>query len=177
MSENLPTEGKRVSSLLRWLLFIYTFVLGIYLGGAIFETVVIVPMWSASADAARYFNQNPLSIFNTGNFFFIVAPLSTLLSIVTFIAGWRTANPVRFWLRLAIIPFLIIFLTTAFYFVPEQLAIKGTEAQNLSDAEITARVSRWVMLNWIRFSLAFPIWGMTLYALGLAYRQLAKTND
>jgi hypothetical protein len=177
MSENLSSEGKSVSSLLRWLLFIYVFVLGIYLGGAIFETVVIVPIWSASADAARYFNQNPLSIFNTGNFFFIVAPLSTLLSVITLITGWRTAQPVRFWLRLAIIPFLIIFLTTAFYFVPEQLAIKGTPAQNLSDAELTLRASRWVMLNWIRFLVSFPMWGATLHALGLAYRQSAKTND
>ena len=177
MGENLLLEEKRVSTLLRWLLFIYAFVLGIYLGGGIFETVVIVPMWSASADAARYFNQNPLSAFNTGNFFFIVAPLSTLLSIVTLIAGWHTEQPVRFWVRLAIIPFLIIFLTTAFYFVPEQLAIKGAPAQSLSDAELTARASRWVMLNWIRFSLAFSIWGATLLALGLAYRQSAKTNE
>ncbi len=177
MSENLSSEGQKVSSLFRWLLFIYAFVLGIYLGGAIFESVVIVPMWSASPDAARYFNQNPLSVFNTGNFFFIIAPLSTLLSIVTLIAGWRAAQPVRFWLRLAIIPFLIIFLTTAFYFVPEQLAIKGAPAQNLSDAELSARASRWVMLNWIRFLLAFPILGATLHALGLTYRQSAKTND
>lgn len=170
MSENLSSEGKKVSSLLRWLLFIYVFILGIYLGGAIFETIVIVPMWSQSADAARYFNQNPLSVFNTGNFFFIAAPLSLLLSIVTLIAGWRTEKSVRFWLRLAIIPFLITFLVTSFYFVPEQLAIKGAAAQSLSDAELTARASRWVMLNWIRFSLAFPMWGATLHALGLAYR-------
>lgn len=175
MAENLPSEKKRVSSLVKWLLFIYAFVLGIYLGGAIFETVVIMPMWSASADAARYFNQNPLSAFNTGNFFFIVAPLSTLLSIVTLIAGWRTPRPVRFWLRLAIIPFLIIFLATAFYFVPEQVAIKGAAAQSLSDAELTARASRWVMLNWIRFALAFPILGMTIHVLGLAYRQSSET--
>lgn len=177
MAENLPSEKKRVSSLVKWLLFIYAFVLGIYLGGAIFETVVIMPMWTASAAAARYFNQNPLSVFNTGNFFFVVAPLSTLLSIVTLIAGWRAPRPVRFWLRLAIIPFLIVFLATAFYFVPEQVAIKGETAQNLSDAELTARAHRWVSLNWIRFGLAFPTWVMTLHALGLAYRQSAKTSD
>lgn len=177
MTEKLSQSGKRVGSLFRRLLFIYAFVLGIYLGGAIFETVVIVPMWSASAEAARYFNQNPLSTFNTGNFFFIIAPLSTLLAIATLIAGWRTAQPLRFWIRLAIIPFLIIFLATAFYFVPEQIAIKGAPAQNLSDAELTARASRWVLLNWIRFSSAFPIWGMTLHALGLSYRQSVKTSD
>ncbi|MDQ3800644.1 MAG: DUF1772 domain-containing protein [Acidobacteriota bacterium] len=177
MSENLSSGGKKVSSLLRRLLFIYAFVLGIYLGGATFETTVLVPMWSASPDAARYFNQNPLSVFNTGNFFFIVAPLSTLLSIVTLIAGWRAEQPVRFWIRAAIIPFLIIFLITAFYFVPEQGAIKGAAAQSLPDAELTARASRWVMLNWIRQALALPILGATLHALGLAYRQSAKTND
>jgi Domain of unknown function (DUF1772) len=163
--------------LVRWLLLVHALVFGIYMGGAIFETAVIVPVWSASAEAARRFNENPLSALNTGNFFFIIAPLSTLLAVVTLAAGWRTARPTRFWLRLAIIPFLIIFLTTVFYFVPEQGLIKGAAARGLSDAELTERAGRWVLFNWIRFASTFPLLGVTLHALGLAYRQSGKRCD
>ena len=177
MSENFSLEKKKVSASVRWLLFAYAFVFGIYMGGGLFETVVVTPMWSASAEAARQFNQNPVSAVNSGNFFLIIAPLSLLLAIVTLIAGWRIAQPIRFLLRLQVITFLLIFAVTIIYFVPESDAIKGAAAQSLSDAEISQRASRWVLLNWVRLSVAFLLWGMILHALGLAYRQSAKTSD
>ena len=177
MNENLPLEGKRISPLVKWLLFAYAFVFGVYVGGGIFETVVVTPLWGASAEAARYYNQNLHSHLQTGNFFIIIAPLTTLLSAVTLIAGWRTAQPIRFWLRLQTIVFLILFIVTLFYYAPEQNAIKGAAAQNWSDAELAARASRWVLLNWVRFFVAIVLWGMLFHALGLAYRQSGKNND
>ena len=176
MSENISLERNGVSSVVKWLLFAYAFIFGIYMGGGLFETVVITPMWSASAEAARQFNQNPLSVVNSGNFFFIIAPLSVLLAVATLIVGWRTPQPIRFWLRLQIIIFLIVFVVTAIYYVPEQGSIKGAAAQSLSDTEIGVRAGRWVLLNWVRFGVAFLLWGMILHVLGLAYRQSAETR-
>jgi hypothetical protein len=165
----------QVGPKLRALLFFYAFVFGIYMGGGLFETVVIAPIWSASAEAARHFNQDPLSIINSGNFFFIVAPLTLVTSIVALIAGWRTEQPLRFWLRLQIFIFLLTFLATVLYYVPEQTAIKGMYAQTVSDMELTQRAGLWITLNWVRFAVALVLWGMLLHVLGLSYRHSERT--
>ena len=168
--DNAVTPAGSIGRGLMWLIFAYTFLFGIYMGGGLFETIVITPMWSASAEAARQYNEGPFGVVNNGRFFFVIAPLSLLLSIATLVGGWKAPQPLRFWLRLSIGVFLLTFLLTGLYYVPEQGAIKGAATAGLADAEIMARANRWVVLNWLRFAVAFAIWSMTLHALGLAYR-------
>jgi sterol desaturase/sphingolipid hydroxylase (fatty acid hydroxylase superfamily) len=144
------------NKILKWALFAFTFVFGIYFGGGLFEAVVIVPVWSASAEAARYWGSNPLSAVEGARFFLVAAPLSALLGLVTLVLGWNAPQPMRFWLRLGMGMFFAMFIATLGFYVPEQLAIKGpTMVRELSDAEIMSRAGRWVMLNYVRAVYGF----------------------
>ena len=52
--------------------------------------------------------------------------------------------------------FFAMFIATAAFYVPEQLAIKGpTMVRELTDAEIVSRAGRWVMLNYFRAVYSF----------------------
>lgn len=138
------------------LLFAFTLFLGIYFGGGLFEAVVIVPVWSASPEAARYWGSNPLSAVEGARFFLVLAPLSALLALLTLVFGWNAPQPLRFWLRLGIGMFFAMFIATIGFYVPEQLAIKGpTMVRELSDAQIMSRAGRWVMLNYFRAVYSF----------------------
>ena len=144
------------NKILKWVLFAFTLILGIYIGGGLFEAVVIVPVWSASAEAARYWGSNPLSAVEGARFFLVAAPLSALLALVTLVLGWNAPQPMRFWLRLGTGMFFAMFIATIGFYVPEQLAIKGpTMVRELSDGEIMSRASRWVMLNYFRAMYSF----------------------
>jgi hypothetical protein len=144
------------NKILKSVLMAFTLFFGLYMGGGLFEAVVIVPVWSASAEAARYWGSNPLSAVEGARFFLVLAPLSALLGLVTLVLGWNSPQPMRFWLRLGLAMFFAMFIATLGFYVPEQLAIKGpTMVRELSDAEITSRAGRWVMLNYFRAVYGF----------------------
>jgi succinate dehydrogenase hydrophobic anchor subunit len=164
------------NKILKWALFAFTLVLGIYLGGGLFEAVVIVPVWSASADAARYWGSNPLSAVEGARFFLVAAPLSALLGLVTLILGWKAPQPMRFWLRLGLGLFFAMFIATLVFYVPEQLAIKGPKmVRGLTDAEIMSRAGRWVTLNYVRAVYGFVELFVVLKAFSYSY--LLKGTD
>lgn len=155
------------NNLVKWLLFAYTFMLGIYMGGGIFETLILTPLWANSPEIARNWN------ISAAIFFLPVANLTTLLGLVTLIIGWNSPPPLRFWLRLSTILLLIMFVLTLVYFVPERAALVGQEAtQNLSDAEILSRASLWIKLNYVRFTIAFVIYFAAFKALILSFCRL-----
>lgn len=134
-----------------WALFVFAALYGIYIGGGLFETVVIVPVWSVSAEAMRAWGSNPLSAIDGARFFMVMSPLTALLAVLTGVFGWNAPAPLRFWLRLSVVLYLLQFAVTIGWFVPEQMAIKGpTMIKSLSDAEIMARAWRWIMLNYVR---------------------------
>jgi succinate dehydrogenase hydrophobic anchor subunit len=153
------------NKILKWLLFAFTFIFMIYMGGGLFEAVTIVPVWSASVEAARAWNSNPLSAIETARFFIPVSASSLLLGIATLALGWSSPRPMRFWLRLGLIMFLLMSVATFAYFVPEQLAIKGASAARFTDAELAPRLSRWASMNIFRAFYSFVMIFAMLKAL------------
>lgn len=152
--------------ILKWLLFAFTFVFLVYMGAGLFEAVVIVPVWSASTEAARSWNSNPLQVIEGGRFFMIISPVSILLALPTLILGWNAPRPLRSWLRVGLGLFVVLQIATIGWFVPEQMAIKGVEATKLlTDAELASRTSRWASLNLVRAGYAFVTIFVVLKAL------------
>src|SRR4051812_14318738 len=93
------------------LLLVLALVGGIYIGGSIFEMTVNVPVWTASAEAARNWNENTIYNFEGGRFFIVANPATTLLALLTLILGWRAPRPSRFWLRLGTTIIIVMFMT------------------------------------------------------------------
>ncbi len=157
------------NNIVKWLILAFAFALGIHVGGGIYETVVVMPVWTASADIARNWNSNPNFIIDNGKFFIVATPIAGILALLLLILGWKSPSPLRFWLRMGTIIYLLVVVITIFYFVPEQFALRGHEAtQGLSDAEILSRANRWVMLNNVRIVVALVVVFATLKALSLS---------
>lgn len=157
------------NNLVKWLILAFAFALGIHIGGGIYETVVVLPVWTASAEIARNWNSNPNFVIDNGRFFIFATPIAGILALLLLVSGWKSPPPLRFWLRLGAGIYLLVVVITILYFVPEQLALRGREAtQGLSDTEILSRANRWVMLNYVRIAVAMVVVFATLKALSLS---------
>lgn len=166
--QSLPEAQPR--PFVRGLLFAFTLLMGIGVGGALLTTVVIFPAWTASPEAATSW---PNTV-NEGRFFVVVSPLLFLLALATLIASWRVAPPLRKWIRIATIIYILIFIVTMLYFVPGQVTMKGEAGARIPVAELGSMLERWVALNWIRQGVGVLAFGAALHALGLSYRMADK---
>ena len=168
------TGSWQVSPFLRGLLFAFAALMGIEFGAGMFVTAVIFPLWTASPEAAIGWTANRPYYVEEGVFFIVISPTLFLLSIITLIAGWRAAPPLRFWLRIATISFIILFVATLAYFVPLQDMVKGEAGTKVSTAELGLMLKRFVALNYIRQAIGLFAFGSALHALGLSYRRGAQ---
>src|SRR5919206_2778379 len=107
-------------------IFLWLFILlfGIQLGAGLYETLVIVPLWSASPPQSVWgWNElrkaNPQFAIDSGKrFWLFVTPAVGLLSVAALLLGWRTAWEHRKWLIAATLTSFIMVIITFVYFVP-----------------------------------------------------------
>lgn len=158
----------------RWLLMALCLVLGIESGAGLLEAIVIVPLWSASAEAARGWSDGAKYIAEGGRFFGIFSPLLLLLTLATLIGGWRSPQPLRRWLFISAAIVLALMAATFVYYLPGQIAMKGATPVAVSDANLEAKARLWVILNWVRQLAGVVAFGSALHAVGLSYRQEAN---
>ena len=113
---------------MHWLLFAYTFVLAVNVGGALLATAVIFPVWSASPATAKAWT----GVVNEAPFFVVVSPIVLLLAIATLIMSGRAPKQRRAWIRVSTGLYLVFFVATLTYFVPGQAALHGTTGVQLA---------------------------------------------
>lgn len=151
--------------------------LGIELGAGLYETLVIVPLWSASPPDsvvayAQYNAAYPQFAPNQGGRFWIfVTPLVGLAALSVFFSGLKTRPEHRRWrLAAAIITIVVVGFTFA-WFVPNIILLLSKEVANLSGERITGLAGWWVRLNWARAVLVAAAWLAALRALTISSRQ------
>ena len=179
MTEQLHYGGSgKPRPFLHWTLFAFTALMGIEAGAAAFTTVVVFPLWASSPEAAIGWRPDMPYYLEEGDFFMIASPLVTLSAIVTLIAGWRAAPPLRLWLRMATISFLLVSAWSAAYFIPVQdVSFKGEAGTKMPRAELDARLQTFVALNYIRQAMVLFGFGSALHALGLSYRMVSRREN
>jgi hypothetical protein len=155
-----------------WLLFALAVVAGIQSGGMLFDTLVNDPVWSDSVEAARTWDEE----IDTGRFYIAFTNGLFLLAIVTLVVGWRSPHPVRRWLRLGTILFIVAVVSTLAYFLPELQEIRGASATAIPDGELSDRIERWTLLDTAREVLVLAGFLLTLHAAGLSYAVRARTK-
>jgi hypothetical protein len=173
----MASEGDRFGwatrdRILHVLLFALAMVSGIQVGGALFDSLVNDPVWSASAAAARQWTQ-----VDTSRFYIVFTNLLVLLVIITLVVGWRAQRPLRRWLRLATALFIIAIVTTFIYFLPELQQIRGAAAASIPDDELSSRIQRWTLLDTVREVLIFGGFALTLHTLGLSNQVRGLARD
>lgn len=176
MMANHPTltQWNKRDRITRWLLIAFCLVLGLETGAGFYEARVVIPLWSASVEAARNWNVGTIYVVDSAPFFAFFTPLLILTTVATLIVGWKSPQPLRKWLFVSTGIVLVLIISTIIYFLPTLIAVKGPKLVPFSDADLATKIRLWVVLNWMRQLLGLVgFWG-ALYALGLSYRQEAK---
>ena len=166
---NLPVESVLISVSKVWvaemrkylpeaLLWMFVINLGVAFGAGIYESRVVIPLW-----------ENTLSQTwpNTGLLFWVyvtTVPL-TLLTLANLVAAWRDQGTRRYWWLGAVSMIIVERIVTFSYFIPTMLWLMG--AEDLSQAEVNAVLSRWLLLDYGRHVLTLVGWLAALKALSL----------
>lgn len=146
---------KYIPTILLWLFVIN---LGVAFGAGIYESRVVIPGWE---------NTSPQTWPNTGLEFWVyvtTVPL-TLLTLANLVAAWRDQGPRRYWWLGAAAIILVERITTFSYFIPTMVRLM--ENGTLSQAEVTAILSQWMLLDYGRHVLTLVGWVAALKAFSL----------
>ena len=153
-------------------LWLYVVVLGIQIGGGLYEQLVLMPLWSLAPpdSVVAYYQHNvanpQFAPDQGGRFWIYFFPLGALLAIATLISGLKTRPEHRKWRMVSTILALIITVFTFAWFIPNIITLTGQGVTKLSGEQVTNLTNWWVRLNWVR---AF----MYLAALLAALRALS----
>lgn len=166
--QSLPTAHPR--PFLHRVLFLYAMVLGIETGGAIFTSMVVFPAWTASPEAVVQWKPDSVFYMEEGDFFMYASTLTFILSIITLIAGWNAVQPLRKWLRIAPVIFLIVFAVSWAYFIPIQADMKGDPGLQIPPEKLQSMLSTFVNTNYLRVGSLVVALFCAIHSLGLSYR-------
>src|SRR5690348_11930719 len=149
----------RQFSIPQMILWLFVIALGIEIGAGLYETLVVLPLWTtAPPDSVTAYYQhnsaNPQFALNAGGRFWMGAtPLVGLLALATLLSGFRTRPQHRQWRIAGTVLALVVVLSTFAWFVPNIIRLTGKDVMAMSAAEVTSLTRSWVHLNWVRVVL------------------------
>lgn len=157
----------------RILLWIVVVAWGFWLGGLIYEMVVITPLWSANLpNSVIEWNSRPNFVVNPTRFYIPTVLSLILSSLLATILNWKSNNQ-RIWLILSTVCVISAFVFTLIYFFPKNDILFRNQIIGLSGAEISAIAYAWIWANWIRLLMMLVGFFAALKAFGLPKEHLA----
>ena len=141
--------------MLLWLFIIF---LGIAFGAGLYESRVVVPMWTSDPPAS-------LASPDSGHRFwaFVTTGPLTLLTVANLVAALQTQGPARAWWLTAAIVTLVERAATFGYFIPTIIRLQRTPT--LTQTAVRTALPRWVRLNYVRNTLTLVTWIAALKVL------------
>lgn len=142
-----------MSFVARMLLWIAVAAWGFWLGGLIYEMVVMMPLWSANLpQSVIEWNSRPDFIINPTRFYLPVVITLILSSSLATVLNWKSGKH-RIWLILSTVCVITAFVFTIVYFFPKNDVLFRNQSSGLSGEEITAIANAWIRANWIRVGI------------------------
>jgi len=137
------TTRERITYILLWL---SVSVWGCMLGGIIYETLVVVPVWSAAPPESLGVMTHPRFPIVPSRMWIPFSNLHTLISIAVLIFAWNQRS--RRWSLLFAVAVVILSHVMQFgYFWPTNRAMAGA---GVSPAEAISMANQWRAVNWFR---------------------------
>ena len=133
------------------------------IGGAIYEHLTMVPVWSSAAPASLAMFQGPYAVAAM-KFWIPIHPITVALLVAALVFNWKT--PRRKPILVVLVGYLVVLGVTFAFFVPEILAITGSPYSDSVDPELTKRANVWESLSLVR--LAWLLVLAVLLLLGLS---------
>jgi hypothetical protein len=167
------TNKLSISQIILWL---FVIALGIELGAGLYETLVVVPLWSSAApdSVIGYYQHNiadPRFTMNAGGRFWMVAtPLVGLLSLATLLSGFKTSAEHRKWRLIGAGLALIVVISTFAWFVPNIIKLGTSAVLTMGRDDVASLANWWVRLNWVRVVVYSSGWLAALRALSIPSR-------
>ena len=120
--------------------------------------LLFVNLYTSLVDAKSWGSDIPNSIStarqyfkttNPGNFFRLFSPVNQVLALLALILFWKGAPPVRLYLALAVVAYVLADVLTFAYFYPRNDIMFRTA--DLSNNGLLKKVwSEWTSMNWVR---------------------------
>ncbi len=161
----------------RILLWLFVIVLGIEIGGGLYETLVVMPVWTQSPpdSVLAYYHHNVANqqfVLNQGGRFWVFfTPALGLISLATLLSGLKTPPEHRKWRIAATLLALLVVVSTFVWFIPNIIVLLGEGVTKLSGEQITQLTNQWVRLNWVRAAVYSAAWLAGLRAFGISTDQ------
>lgn len=158
-------------SIARGFLWLFVIALGIAIGGGLYETLVVLPLWGATPPNSviayhQHTATNPSFALNPGGrFWMFVTPLTALLALAALLSGLKTRAEHRRWRLLGTGLTLFVEVFTFTWFVPNLLLLLSDRVLTMPPDELRSLTTWWMGLNWVRVVLASTAWLAALRAL------------
>lgn len=150
------------------ILLLFIINLGTAFGAGLYETKIILPLWFNKSPQGKYSAnfENMRSIDTGRKFWGLITTLPlTLLTIINLISAFRSQQPLHDWWLAAGLIVLFERIGTFAFFIPT--AIKLQKGDQLPADKISGMISSWITLNYLRNTLTFVAWCLSLKALTL----------
>jgi hypothetical protein len=144
----------------------------IVIGGATYEHLAVVPVWSAAVPASLSMFQGKYALA-APNFWIPIHPITVSLLTAALISNWR--NERRKFILVAVGGYVAVLGITALYFVPELMALTQSTFSDKVDAELTRRAGMWETLSIARLVFLFSLAVTLLF--GLSRNRVEPTTD
>jgi len=119
----------------------------IVIGGATYEHLAVVPVWSSAVPASLTMFQGEYALAAPA-FWIPIHPITLVLLTIAMLLNWRTDR--QKYIRAAIGGYVLVLAATFVYFVPELVAITGSTYSTTVNPDLTSRANRWEFLSLVR---------------------------
>jgi hypothetical protein len=130
-------------------------------GGAMYQRLVNVPLWIRDMSLMKQFNE-------VGLYFFYFTPAVLILWLIVVVSGWKYNGKGKILLRINHGFYLIIILSTAFYFIPFLGRYVGNAEAIITDAD-KEQLKIWAVFSLIRQALGFIVIAIYAYLLKVTH--------
>jgi hypothetical protein len=142
---------------------------GIELGGGIYEGIVVASVWSSNPPQSFALLQGPLAL-PLGNFWAPHHLLTQIVIILALIVCWKEKKQ-RNLVLLMIGLYLLLRIPTFLYFIPELNVFSTTPPEGPDSPELAERASLWVWLSAGRMGIIAAVYILSWMALGHSYEK------
>jgi hypothetical protein len=134
--------------LAQWSLILLCFSMAGAIGGGLYESIVLTPLWSASPPSSFSIIQ-PGTGVPLQRFWIPVHVAITVFVLLALVLTWRDIAVCRF-LLVALFSYIVLRVWSGWFFIPEMLAFQQVPLDSAPSAELSARVSAWTFWTWFR---------------------------
>jgi len=134
------------AQLAQWSVILLCFSMAAAIGGGLYESLVLTPIWRRSPPSSFFIIQ-PGTGVPLQRFWIPVHVAITVFVLLALAATWGDIH-VRRLLLIGLGSYVVMRVWSGLYFIPEMLAFQKVPLDAAPSAELSARVAKWTFWTW-----------------------------